>query len=373
MSGPAAGGSIAPRNGEPRARRLSGSVDLDSNTLLIVAVLIVGLVGVRAGRRRWASRVRAGFRPAGEYPRRRGPVDRDAHRPAPERTAHRTGRGRWIPRPRRRIAPRCRRCGSSGSRLSRSSPSSSCLGSVVATRRGSSSSVSRAHSPTPARRPRPQPRRLRLAALGLAESFVRPGRGQVDDAGPDQLVRFGRRRRDRQVRAPGERRRRGVHPVALPSATRPRSSPAHRWAKLPLSRPARRTGRAGGAWVNGPTWKPGRLQDASTSVKYKGSWITKSNTSASGGTHRYATSSSARASITGSFRDVGWVATRPQGRLGPGPDRRGPGGDHRPAVLDDELSADRLQPPLRDAGTHTIEIRPIGGGPIYLDAFLVMR
>ena len=127
------------------------------------------------------------------------------------------------------------------------------------------------------------------------------------------------------------------------------------------------------AWVNGPTWKPGRLQDSSSGIRYKGSWVTKANPSVSGGTHRYSTASNARASITQRVRDVAWVATttpkggsaqvRIDGVLVATIDLRSATTAYRQIVFSHHFST---------LGTHTIEIRPVGGGTINLDAFLAM-
>jgi hypothetical protein len=128
------------------------------------------------------------------------------------------------------------------------------------------------------------------------------------------------------------------------------------------------------AYVNGPTFTPGRLDSSSSSVVYTGAWVTTTTSSALGGSYRYASSLSARASLTRSVRDFAWVATKTSA-----------GGSaqvwidgafaatvnlHSTATSYRQLVFQRHFPTL---GTHTIEIRPIGGGRIYLDAFLIYR
>lgn len=128
------------------------------------------------------------------------------------------------------------------------------------------------------------------------------------------------------------------------------------------------------AWVNGPAFKPGRIQNTSTSIKYGGPWATISTSSALGGSHRYASSLSASASITRTVRDFGFVATKSPGSgsaqvwidgvLAATIDLRSTSIKYRQLVFSRHFST---------IGSHKLEIRPIGGGRVYLDAFLVMR
>jgi Bacterial Ig domain len=128
------------------------------------------------------------------------------------------------------------------------------------------------------------------------------------------------------------------------------------------------------AWMYGPTIKPGRYQNTSSSVGYAGSWTTLSNTSALGGSHRWATSTGARSWITKGVRDFAWVTTRTttsgsaqvwiDGVLAATINTRSTTTSYR------QLMFARRFPSL---GTHRIEIRPIGGGRVYLDAFLVLQ
>lgn len=128
------------------------------------------------------------------------------------------------------------------------------------------------------------------------------------------------------------------------------------------------------AWVNGPALRPGRIQNTSTGVTYTGPWATISTSSALGGSHRYASSLSARASITRIVRDFGFVATRSprsgsaqvwiDGVLAATIDLRSTSTKYRQLVFSRHFST---------LGSHKLEIRPIGGGRVYLDAFLFYR
>ena len=128
------------------------------------------------------------------------------------------------------------------------------------------------------------------------------------------------------------------------------------------------------AYVYGPTFKPVVVQNTSSSVVYAGSWTTSSNSKALGGSHRYASSTSARARYTGSMRDVAWVATKTtasgsaqvwiDGTLAATINLRVSTNAYHQLVFHRHFSS---------LGTHTIEIRPVGGGRVYLDAFIVDR
>ena len=128
------------------------------------------------------------------------------------------------------------------------------------------------------------------------------------------------------------------------------------------------------SWVYGPTFTPGRLQNTSSRVTYSGAWTTKSSAGALGGSHRYSSSPSAAASITRTVRDVAVVATRTSGSgsaqvwvdgvLATTINLRSTSTTYRQLVFS------RHFPTL---GSHKLEIRPIGGGRVYLDAFLVYR
>ena len=129
-----------------------------------------------------------------------------------------------------------------------------------------------------------------------------------------------------------------------------------------------------GAWAYGPTFKAGRIQNSSSSVVYSGSWATVRTTSALGGSHRYASSLSAKASLTRTVRDFAIVATKT------------PGSGSAFVLIDNVVVATInlkasstiyrqlvFSRHFSSLATHKIEIRPAGGGRIYLDAFLIMR
>ena len=93
-----------------------------------------------------------------------------------------------------------------------------------------------------------------------------------------------------------------------------------------------------------PDVQAGPHPEHSTSVVYTGPWATVSTASALGGSHRYASSLAARASVTRTTRDIGLVVTKTTtSGLRRGLDRRRPGGDHQPALELDRLPPARLR------------------------------
>ena len=129
-----------------------------------------------------------------------------------------------------------------------------------------------------------------------------------------------------------------------------------------------------GAYLYGPIFTPARIQNTHSNVTYTGSWSTTSNASALGGSHRFATSTSARASITRTVWDVAWVATKTptsgsaevwiDGALAATVNLRSSSNTYRQLVFQRHFTT---------FASHTVEIRPIGGGRVYLDAFLIYR
>ena len=125
-------------------------------------------------------------------------------------------------------------------------------------------------------------------------------------------------------------------------------------------------------WVYGPTFKPGRFQNTSTSVKYAGKWTNKSTSSALGGSYRYASATSARVIFTRVVRDFAWVTTRTAGSgsaqvwidgvLAATVNLRASKTSYRQLVFSRHFST---------LANHRIEIRPIGGGIVSFDAFLL--
>ncbi len=127
------------------------------------------------------------------------------------------------------------------------------------------------------------------------------------------------------------------------------------------------------AYAYGPSLTSIRVQDTSASLTYSGSWGTKRTARASGGTAHFATSTSAAVSITQTMRDVAWVAAKTptsgqaevwiDGNLAATINLRGPKA-YRKVVF---------QAHFATLASHTLEIRPIGGGRVYLDAILLVR
>jgi hypothetical protein len=128
------------------------------------------------------------------------------------------------------------------------------------------------------------------------------------------------------------------------------------------------------AYATGPTVKPIRFQEASATVHYTGSWSTTTSSSASGGHGKTASSTAARATFTYTARDFAWIATKTptsgsaqvwvDGVLATTNNLRATSTTYRQLVFARHFST---------LATHKIELRPIGGGRIDLDAFTVMR
>ena len=129
-----------------------------------------------------------------------------------------------------------------------------------------------------------------------------------------------------------------------------------------------------GAYVYGPTFSPGRYQNTSSSIVYSGAWTTRANVRALAGSHRYSSTVGATASITKTVRDIAWVATKTatsgsaevwvDGLLAATINLRSSSTTYRQLVFHRDFGT---------LGSHTMEIRPIGGGRVYLDAILVYR
>lgn len=127
-------------------------------------------------------------------------------------------------------------------------------------------------------------------------------------------------------------------------------------------------------YAYGPSLTSIRVQDTARSLDYSGSWGIKRTSRASGGTARFATSTSAAVSITRTMRDVAWVAvkTRTSGRAEVWID----GALVATVNLRASATAYRkvvFQAHFATLAAHTLEIRPIGGGRVYLDAVLLVR
>jgi subtilisin family serine protease len=138
--------------------------------------------------------------------------------------------------------------------------------------------------------------------------------------------------------------------------------------------------RARDAVGNWSDWAPGAIvtgtiaQETSGSVAYGGTWTRYSYTLASGGTVRYASSTSARAKLTFSGSGVAIV--------GPMAPKRGSArvyvdGVYQGAFWFRSTTARNRQTiysiAFPSSGAHTIELRPVGNGRIDLDAFVIFR
>jgi len=129
-----------------------------------------------------------------------------------------------------------------------------------------------------------------------------------------------------------------------------------------------------GAYVYGPTFSGARAQNTSTSLHYLGPWATSTNAKALGGNHRWSSSTSASVSTTKTVRDLAWVTTKTttsgsaqvwiDGSLAATVNLHASSTIYRQLVFYVHFGT---------LSTHTIEIRPIGGGRVYLDAILVYR
>ena len=123
-----------------------------------------------------------------------------------------------------------------------------------------------------------------------------------------------------------------------------------------------------------PTITPGRHQETSTLVTYVGTWTSVSSPSKSGGASRSVTATSARARLSFTGRDVGWVATR--GTAGGRADVYLDG--KRIATVDLHATTAQyrvmvLRWHFATKAAHVLELRPLGDGRIDLDAFVVLR
>jgi hypothetical protein len=138
----------------------------------------------------------------------------------------------------------------------------------------------------------------------------------------------------------------------------------------------RATDRAGnvGAWATFPVLNPKRIQDTSSLVTYTGTWTKVSNSSLSGGSARYASSTSRRAKVAFTGQEIALIATR-----------RTTGG--RAEIRVDgvvvgmvDLGASATQyrrlafrKGFASSASHTLEVRPLGDGRVEIDAFIVLR
>ena len=128
------------------------------------------------------------------------------------------------------------------------------------------------------------------------------------------------------------------------------------------------------SYAYGPTFKVVRYQNTSSAAHYVGPWTTSSNSSALGGSHRYTSTVGASVSFTGSMRNVAWMATKTttsgsaqvwiDGTLAATINLHASKTLYKQLVYHRDFGA---------IGTHTIEIRSLGGGRVYFDAFAVLQ
>ena len=129
-----------------------------------------------------------------------------------------------------------------------------------------------------------------------------------------------------------------------------------------------------GYYAYGPTFKVIRYQNTSSTAHYLGAWTTSSNSSALGGSHRYTSAAGASVSFTGSVRNIAWMATKTttsgsaqvwiDGTLAATINLRASKTLYKQLVYHRDFGA---------LGTHTIEIRSLGGGRVYFDAVAVLQ
>lgn len=129
-----------------------------------------------------------------------------------------------------------------------------------------------------------------------------------------------------------------------------------------------------GAWATFPTLNPKRIQDTSSLVAYTGTWTKVTNSSLSGGSARYASSTSRRAKVTFTGQEVALVATR-----------RTTGGRAEIRVdgvvagtVDFDASSTQyrrlvVRKGFNGRAQHTLEVRPLGDGRVEIDAFIALR
>jgi hypothetical protein len=127
------------------------------------------------------------------------------------------------------------------------------------------------------------------------------------------------------------------------------------------------------AWVTGPTRTVASVSDASSAISYSGTWTKLTSTSAYGGTLRRASSSTARATVTRTAMSFAVIARKAPGA---GRFRVYADGALKATVDLDGASAWRVvawRGSWPSVGSHRVQVRPVGDGPIYFDGFVTLR
>jgi hypothetical protein len=128
------------------------------------------------------------------------------------------------------------------------------------------------------------------------------------------------------------------------------------------------------AWIYGPTFVARRLQEASRSLAYTGSWLTATSSSMSGGHGRYASSRTRKVAFTATAFSYAWVASKTP--------TSGSARVYVDGVLETTISLRSSSFRYRQVvytrrfstlAKHTIEIRLVGNGRVDIDAFAVLR
>jgi hypothetical protein len=128
------------------------------------------------------------------------------------------------------------------------------------------------------------------------------------------------------------------------------------------------------AFSTGPTMTLGVTQESSTAIAYTGTWTTASPSGAYGGSLKYATSSTARATFTFTGRAVAWVA--PRGSTKGSADVYVDGVLATTVNLFASSTQSRMTVFTRSFATsaqHTVQIRLKGTGRVDLDCFITLK
>jgi hypothetical protein len=129
-----------------------------------------------------------------------------------------------------------------------------------------------------------------------------------------------------------------------------------------------------GAWATFPTLNPKRIQDTSSLVAYTGTWTKVTNSSLSGGSARYASSTTRRAKVSFTGQEIALIATRRT--TGGRAEIRVDGVVVGTVDLDASSTQYRrlvFRKGFAGSAPHSLEVRPLGDGRVEIDAFIVLR